>query len=111
MSLVPINHLLQSYGCFSVFVFIAVERLGVPMPGETTLIAAVSYTGCTHRLNIAAVIGDNVGYWIGRRGGTRLARRYRHRVGFTLRRLELAGYLFDRHLPVPAPVRALAETR
>ncbi|MBR7825096.1 DedA family protein [Actinospica sp. MGRD01-02] len=106
MSLALINHLLQSYGYLAVFVFIAVESLGVPMPGETTLIAAALYAGSTHRLNIAviaavaagaAVIGDNIGYWIGRRGGARLARRYGRHVGLTPRRLKVGRYLFDRH--------------
>jgi membrane protein DedA with SNARE-associated domain len=40
MSLNLINHLLQSYGYFAVFAFIALESLGIPLPGETTLIAA-----------------------------------------------------------------------
>jgi hypothetical protein len=40
MSLSLINHLLQSYGYYAVFVFIALESLGIPLPGETTLIAA-----------------------------------------------------------------------
>jgi membrane protein DedA with SNARE-associated domain len=106
MSLALINHLLQSYGYLATFAFIAIESLGVPMPGETTLIAAALYAGSTHRLNIAvivavavgaAVIGDNLGYWLGRRGGARLARRYGHRVGLTPRRLKVGRYLFDRH--------------
>lgn len=37
-----INHLLQSYGYLAIFVFIAVESLGVPMPGETTLMRTAS---------------------------------------------------------------------
>lgn len=106
MSLALINHLLQSYGYLALFAFIAIESLGVPMPGETTLIATALYAGSTHRLNVAviaavaagaAVIGDNLGYWLGRRGGTRLARRYGHRVGLTPSRLKVGRYLFDRH--------------
>lgn len=106
MSLALIDHFLQTYGYLAVFVFIAVESLGIPMPGETTLIAAALYAGTTHRLNVAviaavalaaAVIGDNLGYWIGRRGGARLARRHGHRVGLTESRLKVGRYLFDRH--------------
>ena len=52
MSLSLINHLLQSYGYLAVFFFIAMESLGLPLPGETTLIAAAVYAGSTHRLNI-----------------------------------------------------------
>lgn len=106
MSLALIDHLLQTYGYLAVFVFIAVESLGIPMPGETTLITASLYAGTSHRLNVAAiagvaaaaaVIGDNLGYWIGRRGGARLAERYGSRVGLTPRRLKVGRYLFDSH--------------
>jgi membrane protein DedA with SNARE-associated domain len=106
MSLALINHLLQSYGYLAISAFIAIESLGIPMPGETTLIAAALYAGTTHRLNIAlivavaagaAVIGDNIGYLLGKRGGMRLARRYGPRVGLTAQRLKVGRYLFDRH--------------
>lgn len=55
ISLSLINHLLQSYGYFAVFAFIALESLGIPMPGETTLIAAAVYAGSTGHLNIGIV--------------------------------------------------------
>ena len=55
MSLSLINHLLQSYGYYAVFVFIALESLGIPLPGETTLIAAAIYAGSTGHLNIVVV--------------------------------------------------------
>ncbi len=45
MSLSLINHLLQSYGYVGVFVFIALESLGLPLPGETALIAAGTTPG------------------------------------------------------------------
>src|SRR5258707_8579451 len=86
MSLSLINHLLQSYGYLAVFVFIALESLGLPLPGETALIAAAVYAGSAHRLNIgvvflvaavAAIGGDNAGYWLGRSAGQRLVGRYR----------------------------------
>jgi membrane protein DedA with SNARE-associated domain len=68
-----------------VFTLIALESMGIPLPGETALISAALYAGTTHHLNVvvlaavascAAVIGDNAGYWIGRTGGYRLAERY-----------------------------------
>src|SRR5215475_13811339 len=67
-----IAHLVQSYGYYAVFALIALESLGIPLPGESALIAAALYAGTTHHLNIAAlaavaasatVIGDNAGYW------------------------------------------------
>jgi membrane protein DedA with SNARE-associated domain len=106
MSLSLISHLLQSYGYFAVFVFIALESLGVPLPGETTLIAAAVYAGSTHHLNIgviflvaatAAIVGDNAGYWLGRAGGQRLVDRYGRFVRLDATKLKIGRYLFARH--------------
>lgn len=100
------GHLIASYGYWAVFVLVAIESLGVPVPGETALILAGSYAGTTHHLNpwlifaiasAAAVTGDNVGYWIGDKGGYPLARRYGHKVRLDERKLKTARYLFDRH--------------
>ena len=45
----------------------------------------------------AAIIGDNIGYWIGDKGGYRLARRYGPKVRLDERKLKIARYLFDTH--------------
>jgi membrane protein DedA with SNARE-associated domain len=106
MSLSLISHLLQSYGYIAVFAFVALESLGVPLPGETTLIAAAVYAGSTHRLNIgivfavaaaAAIAGDNAGYWAGRTGGQRLAGRYGRFVRLDATKLQIGRHLFARH--------------
>lgn len=106
MSMAVINHLLQSYGYIAVIAFIALESVGIPLPGETTLIAAAVYAGSTHRLNIgvivlvasiAAVAGDNIGYWLGGRGGVRLVRRFGHLVRLDAKKLKVGRYLFARH--------------
>jgi len=103
---VSIGSLIESYGYLAVFVLVGVESLGVPLPGETALITAAIYAGHTHRLNpwliflvasAAAIIGDNIGYWIGDKGGYRLARRYGSKVRLDERKLKIARYLFDRH--------------
>jgi membrane protein DedA with SNARE-associated domain len=97
---------LQAYGYWTVFAAVAVESLGVPLPGETTLIGAALYAGSTHRLSIgwvvgvaaaAAIIGDNIGYLLGRAGGYRLLRRYGRYVRLDERKLKVGRYLFDRH--------------
>ncbi len=100
------GHLIATYGYWALFALVAAESLGVPLPGETALIIAGAYAGTTHHLNpwaifavasAAAVIGDNIGFWIGDKGGYRLARRYGHKVRLDERKLKTARYLFDRH--------------
>jgi membrane protein DedA with SNARE-associated domain len=86
-------------------VFVAVESLGVPVPGETAVIFAGLGAG-SGRLSIvlviviasaAAIVGDNIGFLIGRRGGRWLLERpgrfehERHRV------LEIGDPFFERH--------------
>jgi membrane protein DedA with SNARE-associated domain len=102
--------LISSYGYWTVFALVAVESLGVPLPGETALIIAGTYAGTSHHLSpwlifafasAAAVTGDSIGYWIGYKGGYRLARRYGPKVRLDERKLKTARYLFDRHgIPV-----------
>jgi membrane protein DedA with SNARE-associated domain len=101
-----ISHLISSYGYWAVFVLVGAESLGIPLPGETALITAGIYAGHTHRLSpwlifavaaAGAIIGDNVGYWIGDKGGYRLARRYGSKVRLDERKLKIARYLFDTH--------------
>lgn len=97
---------LADYGYLAVFLMVGLESIGVPLPGETMLIAASLYAGSTHKLSpvlivlvaaAGAIVGDNIGYWVGRQGGWRLLRRYGHRVGLHERRLKLGRYLFLRH--------------
>lgn len=101
-----VSHLIVTYGYLAVFILVAVESLGIPLPGETALIVAGAYAGTTHRMSAwlifavaaaAAVVGDNIGYWIGDKGGYRLARRYGHKVRLDERKLKIARYLFDTH--------------
>lgn len=100
-----VHELVSSYGYLAVLVLVAVESLGIPLPGETVLIAAASYAGATHRLSIwlvflvgagAAVLGDTIGYWIGDAGGYRLLRRYGRYVRVDEPKIKVAHYLFER---------------
>ncbi len=77
------THLLLEYGLVLLFVLVALESMGVPLPGETALIAA-SVLASQGQYSIVAVIavaaagaivGDNAGYWLGRKGGRALLRR------------------------------------
>jgi len=99
------THLIDHYGYWAVFVFVAVESLGVPIPGETAVIAAGAYAGATHKLNpwlifavaaLAAVLGNVVGYWIGAKGGFALARRYGPKIHLDERKLKVGRYVLDR---------------
>lgn len=101
-----ITHLIATYGYFAVFALIALESIGIPLPGETALIAASIYAGSTHHLDIvtvagvasaAAIIGDNAGYWLGRHGGGALVARYGHVVRLDRSKLKVGRYLFARH--------------
>lgn len=103
---VTIHHLISSYGYAAVFVLVGVESLGIPLPGETTLVVAASYAGATHKLEVwlifavaagAAILGDTVGYWIGDLGGYRLVRRYGRYVRLDAKKMRVAHYLFDRY--------------
>jgi membrane protein DedA with SNARE-associated domain len=100
------DSLLANFGYLAVFAVVAIESLGIPAPGETVLVAAGIYAGATHNLDITgvlaasvagAVIGDNIGCMIGRRGGYRLLLRHGHRVHVHERHLKVARYVFDRH--------------
>ncbi|HET9078235.1 MAG TPA: DedA family protein [Acidimicrobiales bacterium] len=101
-----IDNLLHTYGYAAVFVLVGAESLGIPLPGETILIAAGIYAGTTHKLNIwlifavaaaAAVIGDNIGFWIGDKGGYRLLRRYGRYVRADETKIKIGRLVFDRH--------------
>lgn len=101
-----ISHLIASYGYLALFVLVGAESLGIPLPGETALISAGIYAGHTHRLSpwlifavasAAAIIGDNIGYWIGDKGGYPLARRYGSRVRLDQRKLKITRYMFDNY--------------
>lgn len=101
-----LNHLLMAYGYWAVLVVIALESTGIPLPGETILIAAGIYAGTTHRLSVpllivaaaaGAILGDNLGYWIGREGGFRLLRRYGRYIRLDDRKIKVGQYLFLRY--------------
>ncbi len=98
--------LISTYGYWMVGGIIALESMGLPLPGEATLIVAAVYAGTTHHLNIwlvivaaaaGAILGDNIGFWIGREIGYRLLLRYGHYVRLTEARIKLGQYLFRRH--------------
>ncbi len=64
--------------------------MGLPLPGETILIAAAVYAGTPNNLDIrlfilaansGTIVGDSIGFWVGNRLGFRLLLRHERHVG------------------------------
>lgn len=90
----------------AVFCIVAMESAGIPLPGETALVLAAMFAGATGLLDIkivialaaaGAILGDNVGFWAGRRFGLPLLLRHGDKLGLTDDRIKLGQYLFDNH--------------
>lgn len=99
------THLMESYGLILLFVLVALESSGVPVPGETGLITAAvlasrGHFGIEWVIVVAAagaIVGDNVGYWIGRKGGRRLLSRWAWSRKLRDRFLPPTERFFERH--------------
>jgi membrane protein DedA with SNARE-associated domain len=105
-SLHQLVQLLHAYGNIVLGVVVGLESVGLPLPGETLLIAAAIWAGTTGHMNIALVVvsaaigaigGQMLGYWIGWGVGFRLLRRYGHYIGLTNRRVAYGRAVFRRH--------------
>lgn len=101
-----VDHLVSSYGYWAVLALVGLESLGIPLPGETILIVAGTLAGKYHHLSVwgifaaaaaGAIIGDNIGFWIGDKGGYRLLVRYGKYVRLDEGKLKVGRYIFDRH--------------
>jgi membrane protein DedA with SNARE-associated domain len=109
VSLFPLHYLDQlfdEYGYAVVFVGILLESIGLPLPGESLMIAAALYAAGTHHLDIfvlvavaagGAICGDQIGYGVGRWIGYRMLAGLGRRVGLSEERLELGRFLFRRY--------------
>ena len=100
-----LHEFVAAYGYVAVFVIVALESAGIPMPGETALVSAAIFAG-QGTLNIwaliacaaaAAILGDNGGYWVGREYGFPLIYRYGAYVHLDEGKLKLGQYLFQLH--------------
>lgn len=101
-SLAPI---ISQYGYLGVGGLLFLEDFGIPVPGETVLIAAAFYAGAGD-LNIflvalvgfiGAILGDNVGFAIGEYGGHPLVLKYGKYAFLTPEKLKKAELFFNRH--------------
>jgi membrane protein DedA with SNARE-associated domain len=100
-----LTHFIRDYGLFFLFGVVSLESAGLWLPGETALIAAgvyaseghLSITGVIVVAAAGAIIGDNIGYWLGREGGRRLIYRYAFFRRVAERLLPPAERFFERH--------------
>lgn len=100
-----LQSILEQYGYFAVGGLVLLEDFGVPGPGGLILLAAAVFAGAGH-MNIAlvmlvaligAILGDNIGYTIGRFGGRPLVERFGRYVFLKPERLDRAEVFFNRH--------------
>jgi membrane protein DedA with SNARE-associated domain len=95
--------LIPIYGPWTIFGIVALESAGVPLPGETILVAAALLASTTGQINIVvvvlaaaagAIVGDGMGYMIGRKLGLPFLRRYGRYIRLDEDRLLIGRYLF-----------------
>jgi membrane protein DedA with SNARE-associated domain len=100
-----VTHFIDHYGLWFLFAIVCLESAGLWLPGETALITA-AVLAAEHHLSIeavivvaavAAIIGDNIGYWIGRKTARPLLHRYAHLRRHADRVLPPAERFFKRH--------------
>jgi membrane protein DedA with SNARE-associated domain len=96
-----LEYLLRAYGYAAIVAVIALENVGLPLPGETILITSAIFAATTHELNMVGIVvtaavaafgGSVAGFMIGRYG----ERHFLHRLGLDERDLRLGRYLFQR---------------
>jgi membrane protein DedA with SNARE-associated domain/membrane-associated phospholipid phosphatase len=97
--------LIEHYGYLVILFGVMLESTGVPLPGETILIASGILVQRGH-LDLGyvivfgilgAVVGDQIGYWVGRGGGRPFVLRWGRYVFITPQRLGRAEAFFERH--------------
>jgi membrane protein DedA with SNARE-associated domain len=97
--------LIGQYGYLAIFFGVMLESVGIPLPGETILIAAGFLVhqgtfdpGETITFGVlGTIVGNQIGYWAGRQGGRPFVLRRGHYVGVTHRRLLRAEEFFARN--------------
>jgi len=107
LSLENIQEIANLYGYWAVFIGIALENTGIPLPGETITIVGGFLAG-SGELNYwlvlgsaiaGAVLGDNFGYWLGKFGGWPLLQRLGKFFRISEEKLEEARKQFSKNAP------------
>ncbi len=100
-----LQELARLYGYWAVFIGIAIENMGIPLPGETIVIVGGFLAG-SGELNYwlvlssaiaGAILGDNFGYWVGRFGGWQLLVKIGRVFGIQEQQLEQAKDRYSRN--------------
>jgi membrane protein DedA with SNARE-associated domain len=107
---IPIlQHLLTTYGpwAVSIFLFMGLENMCIPVAGEPLLLVAAISAGATRNLSAfllvsfvalaGSAVGSSIGFWIGRVGGFRLLYRYGHIIRLNESKLKVGMYLFHQY--------------
>jgi membrane protein DedA with SNARE-associated domain len=108
ITLQTLQNALNTLGYPAVVLFIFLESTGLPIPGETMLLVASFYAATSDRLllpiiiacaALGAIMGDNLGYYIGRTGGRAFAERFGRYLFLKMEHLDKAEMFFRRHGP------------
>ncbi|GCE22817.1 DedA family protein [Dictyobacter kobayashii] len=106
ISLETLQNVLHVIGYPAVTLFILIECIGIPIPGETMLLLASFYAATDDTLQIpiviacaafGAIMGDNVGYYVGRTGGRAFVARFGRFFFIKMEHLDVAERFFQRH--------------
>ena len=101
-----LQNALHILGYPAVFLFVMIESSGIPFPGETMLLLAAFYSAIDQQLHLpiiivcaafGAIMGDNIGYYIGKTGGKAVVNRYGRYVFLKPEHLARAEQFFARH--------------
>jgi len=106
ISLQTLQNALNVLGYPAVTLFIMIESAGIPFPGETMLLFASFYSAIDNHLQIyfiipcaalGAILGDNIGYFVGRTGGRAFALKFGRYLFIKPHHLDYAERFFARH--------------
>jgi membrane protein DedA with SNARE-associated domain len=108
---------IQHYGYFAVLVGVMLEDFGLPIPGETLLIAGAVFAsqGQMELMPLlfaawfGAVVGDNIGYAIGRFGGRALVLRYGRYVFIHRKHLDYVEFFFHKYGSIVVAIARFVE--
>ena len=100
--------LIREYGVVAVTIVLTFDSFGVPLPGKSLLIVAsvlagrgdISFSSLLFFAWVVAVVGDNIGYVIGRILGRTVVLRNGEKIGLNAERLRKIEEVFARYGPV-----------